>query len=86
MNMIRESKEYLEFGYNIIKCPVCGNETLDNHYICPTCGWEYDGITEKDIPSSSNGQVTINEYLDWLETVMYGEQDEDWCYPVRWEN
>ena len=41
---IRESKEYLEFGYKIVRCPVCRNETLDNHFICPTCGWEYDGI------------------------------------------
>ena len=41
---IRESKEYLEFGYKIVKCPVCGKENLDNHFICPTCNWEYDGI------------------------------------------
>ena len=41
---IRESKEYLEFGYKIVKCPVCGEETLDNHFICPNCDWEYDGV------------------------------------------
>ena len=43
---IRESKEYLEFGYNIVTCPICGKETLDNHFICPECNWEYDAVTE----------------------------------------
>ena len=83
---IRESKEYLEFGYKIVRCPVCGKETLDNHFICPNCGWEYDGIEDENTPSASNGYVTINEYRNWLEAEIYSEEDEDWCCPARWEN
>lgn len=61
---IRESKEYLEFGYKIVKCPVCGNETLDNHFICPTCNWEYDGTFLPYIPSKVNEGLTIKEYRE----------------------
>ena len=38
---IRETIEFKEFGYKVVTCPVCGNETLDNYYICPHCGNEY---------------------------------------------
>ena len=38
----RTTEEYREFGYKIVNCPVCGKETLDDYFICPTCGWEYD--------------------------------------------
>lgn len=58
---IRESKEYLEFGYKVVKCPVCGEETLDNHFICPNCDWEYDGIENENTWSSANG-YPIQEY------------------------
>ena len=39
MENLRETVEYKEFGYSVITCPVCGKETLNNHYICPDCGW-----------------------------------------------
>jgi ribosomal protein L32 len=41
---LRETVEFKEFGFNIVICPNCGNETLDSHYICPNCGWEYDDL------------------------------------------
>ena len=60
---LRESKEYLEFGYKIIRCPVCGNETLDNHFICPTCNWEYDeSVVDNDSFYSEANGYTMNEY------------------------
>ena len=58
---LRTTKEYRELGFKIVTCPVCGKETLDNYFICPTCGWEYDGTTEEDVYSSSN-QATVAEY------------------------
>lgn len=51
---LRDTKEYRELGYQIVTCPVCGGETLDNHWICPSCGWEYDGTMEEDTYSSCN--------------------------------
>ena len=36
---LRTTKEYRELGFKIVTCPVCGKETLDNYFICPTCGW-----------------------------------------------
>ena len=58
---LRTTKEYRELGYKIVKCPVCGKETLDDYFICPNCGWEYDGITEEDAYSSSN-KATISAH------------------------
>ena len=46
--------------YTVILCPVCGNPTLDNRYVCPTCLWEYDGLPE-DHYSAANG-ATLLEY------------------------
>lgn len=43
---IRETVEFLEYGFNVVICPNCREETLDNYFICPHCGWEYDGIKE----------------------------------------
>lgn len=58
---LRATREYRELGFNIVKCPVCEKETLDDCFICPTCGWEYDGTTEEDVYSSCN-QATVAEY------------------------
>ena len=58
---VRTTREYLEFGYRTVNCPVCGKLTLDNHYICPGCGWEYDGTEDPQAYSSANG-TTILEY------------------------
>ena len=60
---IRESKEYLEFGYKIVRCPICRHETLDNHFICPTCNWEYDeSVVDNDSFYSESNGYSINEY------------------------
>ena len=57
----RTTEEYQEFGYKIVDCPVCGKETLDDYFICPNCGWEYDGITEENNYSSCN-KTTVADY------------------------
>ena len=59
---IRSTDEYKLFNYKVVDCPVCNHQTLDNHYICPNCGWEYDGITDESILSPANNNVTIYEY------------------------
>ena len=66
MENLRETVEYKEFGYSVITCPVCGKETLNNHYICPHCGWEYDGITDEYMYSPAN-TTTIKEYKESLK-------------------
>jgi len=48
--------------YTVIKCPVCGNKTLDNYWICPHCAWEYDGHSENEY--SSCNQTTLNRYRE----------------------
>ena len=58
---LRATREHLELGYKIVNCPVCGKETLDSHWICGHCGWEYDGITEENEYSSCN-KATVADY------------------------
>lgn len=48
--------------YTVILCPVCGRKTLDNHWICACCGWEYDGFPEKHY-SAANGS-TLASYRE----------------------
>lgn len=60
---LMNTREYQECGFQIVKCPVCGNHTLDNFFICPDCGWEYDGITDLDQYSFCN-QCTPKEYRE----------------------
>ena len=58
---LRDTREYRELGFKIVPCPVCGKDTLDSHWICKSCGWEYDGITEDDVYSSCN-KMTVTDY------------------------
>lgn len=59
-NDLRKTAEYTECGFQIVKCPVCGSDTLDNFYICPHCGWEYDGTRGGEY--SSANKCTADEY------------------------
>lgn len=47
--------------YTEVFCPVCGSKTLDSHWICDECKWEYDGQTEDWAYSSCNG-ATVAAY------------------------
>ncbi len=51
---LRTTREYRELGFQITNCPICGNETLSDHFICPNCGWEYDDTTEENTYSACN--------------------------------
>ena len=55
------TREYRELGFQIVNCPVCGAQTLDNHWICPHCGWEYDGPIGENEYSSCN-QATVAKH------------------------
>ena len=57
---LKETVEYKELGYKIVKCPVCGKDTLDSHWICDNCGWEYDNTLDEDAHSVCNN-MSINE-------------------------
>ena len=46
--------------HRVILCPVCNCKCLDNHAICQSCGWEYDGFPD-DHYSAANGS-TLEEY------------------------
>ena len=61
---LRETVEYKEHGFKIVTCPVCGKETLDSHFICPHCEWEYDGTTHELEISSANGYVCPKDYRE----------------------
>ena len=50
--------------YSVVKCPCCGEDTLDMNYICPNCKWEYDGIPSEDMKSYCNGGKTLKEYRE----------------------
>ncbi len=57
---LMNTKEYKDHGYKIVDCPICGWKTLDTHWICFRCGWEYDGFDEDHYSSVNN--ATLREY------------------------
>lgn len=59
---IRKTREFLEFGFKVVTCPVCGNETLDNHFVCPHCGWEHDSTVNSPEQFSTANQSTVEDY------------------------
>lgn len=61
MTNLKETIEFKEYGYNIVRCPICGHQTLDNYWICEHCGWEYDGNILDEQYSSVN-KSTVKEY------------------------
>ena len=60
-----------EEDYQPISCPVCGSQTLDNHWICPCCGWEYDELPE-DHYSAANG-ASLQAYRLQYQTRKKGD-------------
>lgn len=64
-----------EADYRIIPCPVCGSQTLDNHWICPVCGWEYDGLPE-DHHSAANG-ASLRDYRRRYENTLKKEKTDE---------
>lgn len=58
---LRKTKEFLDYGFKIVTCPICENEILDDFFICQHCGWEYDGTTKYEDYSAAN-MATVAEY------------------------
>ncbi|MBO5715457.1 MAG: leucine-rich repeat protein [Clostridia bacterium] len=51
----------LDLGRQIIHCPICGNETFNDWFICPHCNWEAEVLHSEDEYSPAN-KSTIAEY------------------------
>lgn len=66
MKNLKETIEYKEYGFNIVKCPICGQETLDNHYVCENCNWEYDGTVDEETYSCVNNSC-IKDYKKFFK-------------------
>ena len=60
---IRDTEDFKSGLFDVVICPVCNNETLNNHYICPHCKWEYDGAVNDDDYSSAN-ESTVGKYRE----------------------
>ena len=63
---LKNTDEYKKLGYSIVDCPICGEETLDSHWICENCGWEYDGVTAENDYSSANKSTVKNYRTEYL--------------------
>jgi hypothetical protein len=51
----------LDLGRQIISCPICGNETFNDWFICPHCNWEAEPLKFEDEYSPAN-KSTVAEY------------------------
>lgn len=80
---IRETEEYKSGNFHIVTCPICKHETLDMHWICGHCGWEYDYTKDENEESLANG-MTVKAYREaylknpkkWVEAqAESGETD-----------
>ena len=49
--------------YNEAICPVCGQVTLDNFWVCENCNWEYDDTIDENEYSDAN-QGSIRDYKE----------------------
>ena len=61
IEQLKNTEEYKTGYFTIVKCPICGKHTLDMFYICPECGWEYDGAYIPNHYSSAN-ECSVAEY------------------------
>ena len=51
----------IELGRQIIQCPICGNDTFNDWFICPHCSWQAEILRFEDEYSPAN-KSTIEEY------------------------
>ncbi len=72
---LRKTKEFLEYGFKIVTCPIRQNETLDDFFICPHCSWEYDGTTKNEDYSSAN-KSTVSEYRTGYKKFINNKSTE----------
>lgn len=70
---LRETVEYKKYGYQIVTCPVCGEETLNSFWICEHCNWEYDNTIDEDSFSDVNQDTIKNYRIKYEESKLNGE-------------
>jgi mRNA interferase MazF len=56
-----EHQMCIDLGRQIINCPICGNETFNDWFICPYCNWQAEILHFEDEYSPAN-KSTIEEY------------------------
>ena len=61
---LTETIELKSGDFSIVKCPICGEETLDNYFICQNCGWEYDDDAKDDKSYSHCNHSTVKDYRE----------------------
>ena len=89
MNIIdlKNTLEYKEYGFSIVKCPCCGEYTLDNYYVCPTCNWRYDRTYINDKYSEVNHSTLKdfkNKYLSTLnKTIIEHNENNNITYYIN---
>lgn len=67
IEQLLNSDEVKLHGYKLVKCQACKSPTLDNYYICPACGWEYDPMCLTSCsPSSVNSNFSPAEHAATL--------------------
>ena len=72
--MALEKLSDIEKGiYTRVICPICKNETYDMYWICPVCGWEYDGAISDSDYSSAN-KTTVLSYRESYEKSLTKQQ------------
>lgn len=62
IEILKQTPEFKEFGYTIVRCPICGKPTLDTCWLCSNCGWEYDMCATINEQYSYPNGSTVNEY------------------------
>ena len=57
-----EYQTCLDLGRTIIRCPICGNETFNDWFICPHCNWEAEiELYKKDLHDTDNHDGVITD-------------------------
>lgn len=82
MSDLRSTPDYATGLYRIVRCPVCGEETMDFFWVCENCYWEYDGTTDPDVYSDVN-RMTLREYRNRF-AAKRRKEPESATRPTAW--
>ena len=82
MSDLRSTPDYATGLYRIVRCPVCGEETMDCFWVCENCYWEYDGTTDPDAYSDVN-RMTLREYRNRF-AAKRRKEPESATRPTAW--
>lgn len=82
MSDLRSTPDYATGLYRIVRCPVCGEETMDFFWVCENCYWEYDGTTDPDAYSDVN-RMTLREYRNHF-AAKRRKEPESAQRPTAW--